>query len=533
MSDQKYFSQQENDRKDHDEPLSQGPTTDNTLIPISQQITAFRAATSSYWNFNQTRAAILMEISLLGIAIGIAWLFWAVWCPEGVEKCLGTGGLAPAHYLFLSLIRPFVLTPHAFGTYVAAQSFSEGHAILLSALASTLSAIPVYGLFYLIGKNLVSPWMSHNLPSTLKLIRTQDYKLVFAARLIPVFPFDLISILAGTFNLNFKRFLVFTFIGILPECVFLTLMTSPNVSILGFTMNALGLVAGLILAPLFILEWQSRKKGRSLWTAIRGSFKEIMEEARLNNQIVKRNKIDPSKTPVLLIYGFFSSRRTLNFLERQLVAAGFDVLTFNLGGLFGTFFTQGVSETAAFVDYKIKRQVERHNIKKIHVVAHSKGTLVAYWWLTKLGGNKYCDKLVAMASPCGGSYYTYLALVTPLGFFWRDMWQMRPGSSFLKILQDAEVPANLKIWAFYSDNDRLARGVHGLFRPTKGAENISVIGMHDYSHFDFIMKRGAIKQIINILKDSPISTAPGLVDDGSTSLSQINGDEPSKFNSVV
>ncbi|MCX6125495.1 MAG: alpha/beta fold hydrolase, partial [Proteobacteria bacterium] len=437
---------------------------------------------------------------------------------------LGDGGIAPAHYLFLSILRPFVLTPHAFGTIVAARSFSEGHAIILSALASALGALPIYGLSYLVGKNLVVPWMSHNLPSTLRLIRSQDYKLIFAARLIPIFPFDLVSALSGVFTLNLRRFVTFTLLGILPECVFLTMMASPKVTVLGFTVNALGLIAGLILIPLFVMEWQSRKKGRSLWKTLQAAYREILEEARLNNEIVKRNKIDPNKTPVLLIYGFFSSRRTLNILERQLVASGFDVLTFNLGGMFGTFFTQGIAETAAFIDYKMKRQMERHGIKKVHIIAHSKGTLVAYWWLLKMGGSQYCDKLIAIASPSGGSYYTYLALITPLGFFWRDMWQMRPGSSFLKLLQDVEVPNNLKIWAIYSDNDLLARGMNGLFRPAKGAENITVVAMHENSHFDFILKRGPIRKIINVLKDEPLSAtiAP---DDSGTSLSQLTGDE--------
>lgn len=476
-----------------------------------------------HWKFNYFRAAMLMELGLIVGAGIFCWTFWHVWCPEGIGTCLGDGKLAPAHYLLLSLIRPFTFTPHVFSAYLAARSFSEFDAIILSAIASTLSAIPVYGLSWLVGKNLVVPWMSHNLPSTLRLIRSQDFKLIFATRLIPIFPFDLVSALSGTFTLNFRRFVVFTFLGILPECMFLTLMSAPKVTVLGWTVNAIGLVATLILAPLLAMEWYSRKNGRSLWATLKAAYLEILTEASLNNQIVKRNKIDPTKTPVLLIYGFFSSRRTLNVLERQLVHAGFDVLSFNLGGMFGTFFTQGITETAAFIDYKIKRQMERHGFEKIHVVAHSKGSLVAYWWLLKLGGSKYCDKLIAMAAPCAGSYYTYLGLFTPLAFFWRDLWQMRPSSSFLGMLRDSEVPENLKIWAMYSENDKLARGVSGLFRPTKGAENITVLGMHDYGHFDFILKRGAIREIIKILKDDSKAAAVDQEIEG-TSLSQLTGD---------
>jgi uncharacterized membrane protein YdjX (TVP38/TMEM64 family)/pimeloyl-ACP methyl ester carboxylesterase len=481
---------------------------------------------SMHWRFNQTRAAVMMELGLLSLAGIFVWSFWTFWCPEGVEACVGNGKIAPAHYLFLAVIRPFVLTPHVFGTYLAARSFSEFDAIVLSAIASTLSSIPVYYLCYLVGQNLVVPWMSHNLPRTLKMIKSQDYKFIFAARLMPLFPFDLVSGLAGVFTLNFKRFLVFSFVGILPECIFVTLMSSPKVTVLGFTMNSIGLTAGLILTPLLVLEWHSRKRGRSLFATVKSAFHEIREEALMTNQIVKRHSIDGNKTPVLLLYGFFSSRRSLLLLEKQLVAAGFDVLSFNMGGMFGTFFTQGVAEAAAFVDVKLKRQMKRHGFNKVHIVAHSKGSLVAYWWLLKLGGSQYCDRMIAMASPCSGSYYTYLALVTPLGFFWRDMWQMRPGSSFLRVLQDVEIPKSLKIWSFYSDADHFARGAAGVFAPRAGIEQLTVVGMHEYSHFDFILKRGPIREVVRILKGEEIAAVRDEDIEGTT-LAQINGEEDS------
>ncbi len=508
----------------HEPNATQASKPEERSMSLAEVI---KSSSHTLWNFNHTRAALAVELVLLVTAVTIAWSFWHVWCPGDVETCLGNTNLAPAHYLLLSLIRPFVLTPHVFGTYIAAQSFSSFDAIALSVIASALSASTVYGLAYLVGKHLVVPWMTHNLPSTLRFIRTQDYKLVFAMRLIPIFPFDIVSAFAGFFTLSYRRFIVYTMLGILPECIFLVLMSSPRISIWGWTVNAAGVFATLVLVPLLIFDWHSRRRGRSLINTLMAAYNEIMAEARLNNQIIKRNKIDPSKTPVLLIYGFFSSRRSLSLVERQLVAAGFEVLSFNLGGMFGTFFTQGVAEAAAFIDYKLKRQFARHGFEKVHIVAHSKGTLVAYWWLLKLGGSKYCDKLIAMASPCSGSYYVYLALITPLGFFWRDMWQMRPGSSFLKELANSEIPPTLKVWSLYSDNDRLAKGAAGLYRPKKGAEQITVVGMHQCDHFDFILKRGPIKEVINILKEAQSQDGEQVSasDEEGTSLSSILGED--------
>lgn len=476
------------------------------------------------FKFNYFRAAMLMEISLLAGAAIFAYTFWTVWCPNGVDACVGNQQLAPAHYLLLSFVRPFLLTPHVFGTYMAARMFNEPTAIILSALASTISTIPVYFLSHWLGRTMVEPWMSRNLPSTYRLIQTQDYKIIFAARLIPIFPFDVVTFFAGAFKLRPRSVFLYTFLGVLPECFFLVSMSSPKVTLLGWTVNAIALTACLVIAPLLVFEWQSRKRGRSMWSTLLAAYREIIEEATLNNRIARRNQqIDPSKTPVLLLYGFFSTQRSLSIIERQLVTAGFEVLSFNLGGMFGTFFTQGVSETASFVDYKLKRQMERHGFKKVHIVAHSKGSLVAIWWLLKLGGSKYCDKLIAMAPPCSGSYFTYLALITPLGFFWRDVWQMRPGSSFLQQLKDSDVPENLRIYTMYSEKDHIARGSYGIFAPRSGGQNIVNIPFNDLSHFDFILRRDSIKEAIKILKDDEESKR--LLDQEElTPLERLNGD---------
>ena len=493
------------------------------LKTLQNSSAVFSRPSSPIFKFNYFRAAFLFELGLLVGMACFVWTFWHNWCPDGVETCVGGSKLAPAQFLLLSFLRPILLTPNVFTSILAAKYFSTGHAILLAALGSAFSTIPVYGLSYLVGRRIVVPWMGRNLPSTLRLMRTQDYKLIFAARLIPIFPFDVISFLAGVFTLSPRRVFGYTLLGILPECIVTVYLSNPSITLYGRTVNAVGLTSAVILVPLFIFEWQSRKRGRSLWTTLNDAYREIMEEASKNNQIVRRNqKIDPTKTPVLLLYGFFSSQRALNVIERQLITAGFDVLSFNLGGLFGTFFTHGVMETSNFIDYKLKRQMDRHGFKKVHIVAHSKGTLVALWWLLKLGGHKYCNKLIAMAPPCSGSYFTYLALATPLGFFWRDVWQMRPGSRFLKVLKDSDVPDSLQIHQIYSVNDTVSRGVNGIFVPKSGHKNIHNYSMNGLSHFEFIIRREPIKEVIKILRDDP--EASRLLDsEDMTPLSSLTG----------
>ena len=66
-------------------------------------------------------------------------------------------------------------------------------------------------------------------------------------------------------------------------------------------------------------------------------WKELKRELILNNAIVKRRKLQSSENPSSHCVWFFSSRRSLTVLERMLTYHGYEVISFNLGGLFGVF----------------------------------------------------------------------------------------------------------------------------------------------------------------------------------------------------
>jgi len=222
-------------------------------------------------------------------------------------------------------------------------------------------------------------------------------------------------------------------------------------------------------------------------------------EVHLNNDIIKRHSYGKSKTPVLLLYGFFSSRRALSVVERRLTQKGYEVLSFNLGGLFGVFFTKGIAESARFIEYKLKRQFDRHSFTHIRIVAHSKGGLVALWWLLRLGGHRHCHRVVTMGTPFRGTPLTWLALVTPLGFFWRDVWEMRPGSAFLSQLHESAIPKHVDIYCLYSDRDGVAKGEDAVFLPDQYRERVHPVAVHSASHFELLHKKEVIEKVAEIL----------------------------------
>jgi uncharacterized membrane protein YdjX (TVP38/TMEM64 family) len=437
--------------------------------------------------------------------ITMGLFFWNTMCDGTLESCIGDSVFPEGRFLGLSLLRPLFFSPVILMAVMGGSTFGPLWGTFLTAFGAALSSLLVFYPAHYLGKRLVRPWLATNLPNTWQLIRTQDYKVIFIVRWIPVFPFDLLSLLFGIADFHARRVFIFSFLGCLPTVFLFANLASPgDPESMGFMILQILIFGFLTSLPLFIYEFIFRQSGSSLWTQLKRVYYEIFYEVQVNNEIIKRRIYHPDRPPIILLYGFFSSRRTLTVLERLLVQRGFDVMSFNLGGLLGVFFTRGIKETAAFLDRKVQRQVQRYQFDKVYVVAHSKGGLVALWWLLRMGGHKYCDKVVTMGTPFQGSWLTYLALVTPLGFIWKDVWQMRPGSRFLRDLHSSPIIDGLQIYNLYSIKDSVAPDQKGIF---EWPGPVTAIPMHHLTHFEFLYRRSVGDTLAKILQGDTVGQA--------------------------
>jgi len=312
-------------------------------------------------------------------------------------------------------------------------------------------------------------------------------------------PFDVLSLGYGLLDFRWKSTLLATMLTTIPESYIIFYSTRAEGALFKDIVLSMILLNFIYCIPGLVWEYRSRRQGGGLWIRLKAMWSELIFEVKTNNDIVKRHNFTGDKVPILLLYGFFSSRRSLSVLERHLKAKGYEVLSFNLGGLFGVFFTRGIIETAHFIDFKIKKQFEKYDFSKITIVAHSKGGLVALWWLLRLGGYRYCDRVVTMGTPYKGTKLTWLLLVTPIGFLWRDMWQMRPGSRMLKVLSESYIPEGVKIFCFYSGKDRVSSGIDGIFNTKNRSGDIIPVAMHHISHFEYLHKRDVADEIAKLL----------------------------------
>jgi uncharacterized membrane protein YdjX (TVP38/TMEM64 family)/pimeloyl-ACP methyl ester carboxylesterase len=453
-----------------------------------------------YGYLKRFRTILMLELLLLTAGGTFAYHVWATICEGGFSQCFSQGGnLTILKYLALGLLRPFTLFPQFIFEVLGAKAWNHAWAPWIMALSSILSWLVVFALAKIIGKKIITPWLSANLPQTHKFLRSQDWKITLLTRTIPFVPFDLLSLSYGLLDFRWKTTLIATALTTIPESYIIYYSTRTEGALFKDIVLSLVLLSVFYSIPGLIWEYRSRRQGGGLWIRLKAMWSELLFEVKTNNDIVKRQSFTGDKVPILLLYGFFSSRRSLSVIERHLKAKGYEVISFNLGGLLGVFFTRGIIETAHFIDFKLKKQFERYSFNKITVVAHSKGGLVALWWLLRLGGFRYCDRVITMGTPYKGTKLTWLLLITPIGFLWRDMWQMRPGSRMLKVLSESYIPESVKIFCFYSEKDRVSSGTDGIFKAKNVAGQVIPVAMHHISHFEYLHKRDVAEEISKLL----------------------------------
>jgi pimeloyl-ACP methyl ester carboxylesterase len=198
-----------------------------------------------------------------------------------------------------------------------------------------------------------------------------------------------------------------------------------------------------------------------LWKTVRRMARDVERLAAsfqipgVENGVERLTDFNDCPRPVLLLHGWFSARRTFDVLERRLRRDGYGVFSFDLGGLRGSFAGRGIDDLANLVRAKIERLYARYpGMGPLAIVGHSKGGLIASYYVKKLGGWRRTRAVVTLGTPYRGTPLAWLGL--PLAPFTRSILQMAPGSRFLALLHDGPWPAQVRLASLWSRDDGAA-----------------------------------------------------------------------------
>jgi triacylglycerol esterase/lipase EstA (alpha/beta hydrolase family) len=231
-----------------------------------------------------------------------------------------------------------------------------------------------------------------------------------------------------------------------------------------------------------------------------------------HNQVERRTDLDGHPRPVLLLHGFFSTRRTFDVLERRLRRDGYGVFSLNLGGLRRAYNTRGIDDLADLVRAKVERAYAHHpGLGPLTIVGHSKGGVVAAYYVKKLGGWRRARAVVTLGAPFHGTPKAWLGL--PIALLAPSIPQLLPGSDFLRRLHDGRWPPQVRLTSLWSKRDTLAIWPSPVVDPAGNprVRNVEV----DCRHLEFLTRKaiyGSLREELEraaLAERAPLSVLAG------------------------
>jgi triacylglycerol lipase len=225
----------------------------------------------------------------------------------------------------------------------------------------------------------------------------------------------------------------------------------------------------------------------------------------------------PGET-VLLIQGFFQTRRVMTTLEHRLRADGFRVISFHLGGLLNNFNTQGVPTLARMIDGKIRRLLKREPFGPIHIIGHSKGGVIARYLVQQAGGADYTKTVITLGSPHKGTPVAAIGAGLGLLMVSRSLWQMFPRSPLVKSMNSRPFPGHVRLASVYSSGDIICPYTYSILTAGDG-EDVRNILVRGLGHMALVEDPWVYGLILRELKGRPTDIASGPVAEESLGVS--------------
>lgn len=225
------------------------------------------------------------------------------------------------------------------------------------------------------------------------------------------------------------------------------------------------------------------------------------------NLVERRTDFANCQKPLLLLYGFLATRRTLAVLEHRLRRDGYGPFSLNLGGWKRVLNTRGIDDLADFVRAKIERLYAHYpGLGPLTIVGHSMGGLIGAYYVKKLGGHRRTRALVTLGTPHNGTPTAYLGL--PLTLLAPSLWQMTPNATLVRRLRATPWPQNVRLTSIYSCRDRV-NPFPAAWLDTQGMPHLRNVEV-DCAHSEFLINKHIYRVLLRELRALEAPSTPRL-----------------------
>lgn len=200
----------------------------------------------------------------------------------------------------------------------------------------------------------------------------------------------------------------------------------------------------------------------------------------------KRESAPKPLRPVVLVHGILGQRLLYwNVFRHRLRSDGFDAYEAQLPySMLGDIpnAAQRLQERIT----SILAELPPGGDGKVDLVCHSAGGIVALHYLKRLLGAQHVGHIILLGAPHKGTYFSYTMPVL------RISTQVRPGSSYLRELGEAEFPAGVEVTNLWSPLDGVIIPAENSSLDHPRVRNVRVPWMH---HWGFLISDRVYAQV--------------------------------------
>lgn len=141
------------------------------------------------------------------------------------------GVLAPLIYIMMFSLVPLTFFPDSVLAISAGLIFGFSKGYIYTTIGALIGASIAFFIARYLGKEIIKIKSSDKLEKIERLIETNGFYIIFLLRLIPLFPFDVISYGAGITNVKYKDFILATLFGTIPGIAVFTNIGATSLNI--------------------------------------------------------------------------------------------------------------------------------------------------------------------------------------------------------------------------------------------------------------------------------------------------------------
>src|ERR1700691_5316242 len=187
------------------------------FTPISTE--SNKPSTNGSWLMNALKLVIIAII-----VVGSIWLLIEHWNwisdPATVKvEVIKWGAWGPVVYMLLYAVGPSFLVPGAVMTIAGGLAFGTMWGSVYSLIGGDIGAIVAFAAGRFVGQSFVEKIVGERFHAMLQRIAKQGFHIIHYLRMVPVIPYNALTLLAGASPITFHDYFCATMVGMIPGTI--------------------------------------------------------------------------------------------------------------------------------------------------------------------------------------------------------------------------------------------------------------------------------------------------------------------------